>query len=289
MNQNIKFEIKNQRLFAFGCSFTQYIWPTWADILGRQHKFFENWALRGAGNLCIFNSVIEANTRHKFTKNDTVMIMWSGGNRVDHYRDGAWFPKGPDNEFVDNDIDGHEIINYAYIDAIKKLLDASDVNYQMIMWSKLNQTGRVYDLYQTTIDSILTYPCSFDKKKIRIVPCNLQDPYYYNLFRTNYNRLKGVDWPPFELYIKQPTAVPDNLKFEIESFVQNFSKSLPDMSQSDITDQHPSPVQHLTALEKLYPTYTFEQSTLDWVYHYENLSMNSVIVPYQTQIPKKRL
>ena len=36
------------RLFTFGCSFTQYWWPTWADILGYQHDFYENWGRCGA-------------------------------------------------------------------------------------------------------------------------------------------------------------------------------------------------------------------------------------------------
>ena len=48
------------RLFTFGCSFTSYHWPTWADILGREYDYFENWGRSGGSNQFIFNSLIEA-------------------------------------------------------------------------------------------------------------------------------------------------------------------------------------------------------------------------------------
>ena len=43
------------RIFAFGCSLTQYFYPTWADILIHHYKsegttIGENWGRSGAGN-----------------------------------------------------------------------------------------------------------------------------------------------------------------------------------------------------------------------------------------------
>ena len=35
------------RLFTFGCSFTNYAWPTWADFLGLEFEHFENWGVSG--------------------------------------------------------------------------------------------------------------------------------------------------------------------------------------------------------------------------------------------------
>ena len=48
---------KYKRLFVFGCSFTQYRWPTWADIIAKDNPHLEyfNTANSGAGNLYIFN------------------------------------------------------------------------------------------------------------------------------------------------------------------------------------------------------------------------------------------
>jgi hypothetical protein len=74
-------------LFTFGCSFTNYRWSTWADILGTQYKEFHNWAQSGAGNHYIFNSIVEANQRHNFTASDTVVVCWTNVMREDRYTD----------------------------------------------------------------------------------------------------------------------------------------------------------------------------------------------------------
>lgn len=81
---------KYKRFFAFGCSFTNYYWPTWADIIGQDIPIYENWAERGAGNHFIFNSIMEAHSRHKFNRDDLVIVMWSTKEREDRYSNGAW-------------------------------------------------------------------------------------------------------------------------------------------------------------------------------------------------------
>jgi hypothetical protein len=55
-----------RRLFAFGCSFTNYRWSTWADCLAPEFDYFENWGQAGAGNHYIFNSVMECDQRNHF-------------------------------------------------------------------------------------------------------------------------------------------------------------------------------------------------------------------------------
>jgi hypothetical protein len=75
------------RLFAFGCSFTNYRWSTWADCLAPEFDYFENWAQSGAGNHYIFNSVMEADQRHGFTTGDTVVVCWTNVMREDRYTD----------------------------------------------------------------------------------------------------------------------------------------------------------------------------------------------------------
>ena len=76
-----------KRLYTFGCSFTNYKWPTWADILSKEFEYFENWGRPGAGNSYITNAVVEASIKNKFTKDDTIMIMWSSMTREDRYLD----------------------------------------------------------------------------------------------------------------------------------------------------------------------------------------------------------
>lgn len=84
-----------KRLFTFGCSFTQYWrWPTWADALGRQFDYFENWGVCGSGNSLIFYSLIECSQRNRIGPDDTVYIMWTNTSREDRYVRNRWIEGG---------------------------------------------------------------------------------------------------------------------------------------------------------------------------------------------------
>lgn len=74
-----------KRLFTFGCSFTEYGWPSWADLLSVSYDHYENWGLRGVGNRAIAERVSECHVKNKFTKDDTVIIQWSSHLRHDWF------------------------------------------------------------------------------------------------------------------------------------------------------------------------------------------------------------
>lgn len=92
---NLDFK-KYKRVFTFGCSFTQYIWPTWADLIFKETPQAElyNFGRSGAGNLMISLRVAEVHQRFKFDENDLVMIMWSTHTREDRWMRGSWQPQG---------------------------------------------------------------------------------------------------------------------------------------------------------------------------------------------------
>lgn len=125
---------KYKRFFAFGCSFTYYLWPTWADIIGQNIPHYENWGIGGAGNQFIFNSIIECNRRNKFSKDDLVIVMWTSCSREDRYVDNSWLVAATENraklygkdwakKFA-NQGKGLMIRDFATIDATQQLLDA---------------------------------------------------------------------------------------------------------------------------------------------------------------------
>ena len=98
------------RLFAFGCSFTNYKYWTWANILGSQYDEFENWGQAGAGNTFIFHSIMEADQRHRFGPGDTVIVCWTDIMREDRFIENrgwitvgnvAWAKNVYTKEFVD--------------------------------------------------------------------------------------------------------------------------------------------------------------------------------------------
>jgi len=87
------------RIFCFGCSFTGYWYPTWADILIKEGEVrgIEGYNLgkSGAGNLFIYLRIWEMNTKYKFTEDDFILICWSGYNREDRWtKKNGWITPG---------------------------------------------------------------------------------------------------------------------------------------------------------------------------------------------------
>ena len=74
-----------KRFFAFGCSYTNYAWPTWANLLSINYDEFYNWGLAGLGNRAIAERVSEANAKHRFTKDDLIIVQWSSHLRHDFW------------------------------------------------------------------------------------------------------------------------------------------------------------------------------------------------------------
>lgn len=75
------------RVFCFGCSFTQYLWSTWANILGTEFENaeFYNFGKSGAGNQYIFNAVMQADAAYNFNHFDLVIVQWTNVSREDRF------------------------------------------------------------------------------------------------------------------------------------------------------------------------------------------------------------
>jgi hypothetical protein len=92
---NIEFE-KYKRVFTFGCSFTNYVYPTWANILSKSlpDAEFYNLGLSGTSNPFIAHRMVEANKKFKFCETDLVVTMWTTTARETHYVRGNWINPG---------------------------------------------------------------------------------------------------------------------------------------------------------------------------------------------------
>jgi len=90
---------KVKRFFTFGCSFTAYIYPTWANIMKRNmpDAQFYNVGASGGGNMFISNRITEMHRKFKFTEDDLIMVMWSTHCREDRFVMRDW--KIPGNIF----------------------------------------------------------------------------------------------------------------------------------------------------------------------------------------------
>jgi len=140
----------HKRIFCFGCSFTQYVYmPTWADILTHYYKDMKtvyNLGLSGAGNYYIFNNIVEKSLEYNFTKDDLILIQWSGVLREDRFNDGKWQVAG---NILNQEIYSKEITkwlideegmtkrDWSYVHAIQKMLEADNIDYEMFSMNGL--------------------------------------------------------------------------------------------------------------------------------------------------------
>lgn len=75
-----------KRLIVTGCSFTNYLPPTWPWFLSEKFEETYNFGKPGAGNEYIFNSLVDADSMLKFNSEDVIIVMWSGFFRIDRSR-----------------------------------------------------------------------------------------------------------------------------------------------------------------------------------------------------------
>jgi len=283
--------LKLGRLFTFGCSFTQYNWPTWADILGREFDFSENWGRAGSGNQFIFNSLIECSQKNKFTSQDHVIIMWTSVDREDRYvaNRGGWIGKGGVfhhtlyaeswvNKFACHR--GYLIRDLAAITAAKTLLEHWGVNYTMLSmmplaqsehWPQIDDTNSdVINLYKSAVDEIKTSICELifnEDFSRKLTFSNTRKPTkeLVNTLKQTYIKCAGDDWPSFDHFYKQ-LPIEESIAEEIKKFF------LFDRLQDIVLGQdtsHPSPQEHLYYLQRVLPEYEISNDTIEWIEQYQ--------------------
>jgi len=99
-----------ERLFTFGCSFTNWNWPTWADLLGYSFLLHQNWGVAGIGNRAIAERVAECHVINRFCENDVVIVQWSSHLRNDYARtdildgDSMWKTRGSPTSLPNQDL-----------------------------------------------------------------------------------------------------------------------------------------------------------------------------------------
>ena len=147
-----------KRIFTFGCSFTSYFWPTWADILIEEYKNqgYEgyNFGRCGAGNQYIFTKLIEANIHYNFNENDVIIVAWSSIAREDRFKNGEWFTSGNifsqnviSKDFVDQwaNPDHYMVRDYAIVSGTKFLMNSLKCKF-------INFSLNDFSIYDYNID-----------------------------------------------------------------------------------------------------------------------------------------
>ena len=175
------------RLFVFGCSYTSYAYPTWADAISVNFDEYYNYGRSGCSNTYIMDSVVAANDKFKFKKTDTVIVMLTGFGRFSYKPRGSiWQAKGDmfnyceqvddpvvkgfyDNMWSD-DFAVHQSWTAAKV--IKQILKSAKCNHKLLMGinNEAYITGLVdlnVDMYKKAVEvySLLDNKVSLDKWK----------------------------------------------------------------------------------------------------------------------------
>lgn len=270
------------RLFAFGCSFTNYQWPTWADIVGKQFETFENWGQPGAGNQYIFNALTECHLKNQITPNDTVIIMWSSICREDRYIKGQWITRGNvytgnsvEKDYLDNFVDnrGFLIRDLSLIFGAKNILDNIGCKYIFLSMCPLTTindyenclcTDIVSDIlpyYESLLNTIrpsvfqIIFNFNWDSRPFEIKGAE-------NFWKSWYNKIKDSSWPDLiekKDYLHLPEYIKKECKEVFGFFIPNFT------TQTSRADYHPTPLEHLEYVEKVLPEFNISESVRLWV------------------------
>lgn len=193
-----------KRFFAFGCSFTKWNWPTWADILSKHYQNLGyqtvNGGVAGIGNAGIVARMHIANAKYKFTEDDIIAVLWSTMDREDKI---IRRPNEPDLFFVG----GGSISNNADYgaDYVKKYWTSEGAFLQSIMAiSAANSLFPIKAFGQMLLDEAFTQGESalLDSVQTKEQWNPLKNKFDYNLHTSNhphYQRISQVDGHPLPL------------------------------------------------------------------------------------------
>jgi hypothetical protein len=238
------------RLFTFGCSFTKFKWPTWADIIGREFSEHQNWGKQGGGNCFILWSLMEAIHRNKINSQDTVAIMWSSVGREDRWVDGNWITPGSiyrenqynpySADFIKNlaDPNGYLIRDMANIAAAKAVLDSLGCKHYMTSMMPFEITS---DSHQSLFDGL-------SNKILSLLPKN-----FLKTVRDEFPSDSDEIMKVYQNVLEHVRPSMYEVIFERDWFRYGATH-----------DFHPNPLLHLEYVEKVLPEFPISEETRNW-------------------------
>lgn len=241
------YDKKPNRLFTFGCSFTDYIWSTWANILGYELNCeFYNLGRTGAGNFYIALSIAQANAYFNFDKNDLIIVSWTNIAREDRFLlKKGWITPGniyTQHEYNDNFV--NKLCNQVHF-------GVRDFSLISMTYKLLKNKSNIHMLQMLDIQKIL---CQWDKTPVA-------DTFLNNL----------LELYSMELNMIQPSFYEVLWDNNLDSKINKNKKEIHEL----FTDAHPSILEHYEYLTNIFD-YKFSNQTEDLVNTtYENFVINT--------------
>lgn len=234
------YDRRPKRLFTFGCSFTQYLWGTWANILGLELNCeFYNLGRAGAGNFYISNMITQADEIYKFNQDDLVIVSWTNITREDRWKNNQWITPG--NIYTQDTYDQK---------FVKKWAD--DTHYALRDFSLIKLTERF--LQKCTQYHFLSM-CNINETMNQWIHEEIQDTNLKKVLEL-YNPTVKKILPSFYKVLWKNDI---NYKFDLDKKI----------THKNFGDGHPTLLEHLNFLQKTF-NYDFSKKTCQIVENYHN-------------------
>lgn len=220
---------KYKRFFTFGCSFTSYMWPTWADIVSKEmpESEFYNFGLSGSGNTLISYRIAEANARFKFTETDLIMVMFTTYCREDRWTtDKRW-------------IAGGNIFNNRYYPDSWVREFADERGYLIRDAAVIELTTKYLESLPATTYSMLSVPFKTDSESLTNgdIPYDIRAVYEptFNSFKTSMYELElRANWKDLEHDYPFPDGHPSPIRYY--NYIEKLGFNLTEKSKQYAVD-----------------------------------------------------
>jgi hypothetical protein len=149
-----------KRFFAFGCSFTKYIWATWANILAEDLRIkynteFYNLGKSGMGNEYMLNVAAQADAVYNFNEDDLIIVCYTNVARIDQFTHGNWQSRG--NIFTSDSykklrkLDVNELLmkNLAYIHVTNNFIKSRGCQFHALQMCQVDKIFNQMEVTQT--------------------------------------------------------------------------------------------------------------------------------------------
>lgn len=233
-----------KRLFAFGCSYTKYFYPTWADILISNYEHGWNCGHIGSSNQLISNRIWETFTKTDLTDQDVIIINWTNYFREDRYHtESGWHTPG--NIFNNLTQRGFTLNNFSY----KSDIDWADLKHYVY---------RDCNIITSTLEGLANTDAT-------VISTCINNPYTDKLLLEQ-DKLKGLLQNYKKWLTPQVKTISEHCYYpEVE---KDKTRLQYNNNGTWIIEDHPLPKEHLSyATEVLAPELgiNISQATNDWI------------------------
>lgn len=241
---------KYDRIFALGCSYTNYFYPTWPSILSTEfNKPVYNLGMSGASNPFITSQLMQLSHYYDLTENDVVIICWSLHGRVSKLgmeywdTDNQWYHTGG---FVNLDVVWNHVKMVPLTYRTNLLNSLIAVKSALLLQNTLPCKFYNFQMADVIDEATATIHCYTPEEEIYSAFADIQP-------HMDQPSVLKIMYPGFEHYGAVDDVYPEHFKPYLQDWYSKFRKRA--ILQKAIHlptyhDSHPLPTEYIKIVEE---------------------------------------